>query len=126
MSFKFYNPNPCHRNTNDCTVRGISLLTGKSWHDTYLGIVMVGYELCGMPETNFVWMEYLKRNGFKRYIIEDTCPYCYRVKDFCIDHPNGKYLLATGNHVVAVYDGDYYDIWDSGNEVPVFYFRKEI
>ena len=29
-----------------------------------------------------------------------------------------------GGHVVAVEDGNYYDIWDSGDEVPTYYWMK--
>ena len=54
-----------------------------------------------------------------------TIPYCYTVKDFCKDHPQGVFVLGTGTHAVAVIDGDYYDAWDSGNKVPLFYWRKE-
>jgi len=35
-------------------------------------------------------------------------------------------ILATGTHVIAVGDGNYYDTWDSGQEVPIYYWRKEI
>ena len=58
-------------------------------------------------------------------IIPNTCPDCYTIADFCNDHPYGTYILATGTHVVAVIDGDYYDTWDSGNEIPIFYWQKE-
>jgi hypothetical protein len=33
--------------------------------------------------------------------------------------------VGTGTHVVAVIDGDYYDAWDSGNEVIDRYFTRE-
>lgn len=36
----------------------------------------------------------------------------------------GRYLLALDQHVVAVVDGDYYDTWDSGNEIPIYYWMK--
>lgn len=78
-----------------------------------------------MPSSNRVWERYLFDNGFKRTLLPDTCPDCYTVKEFCRDHREGKFLLAIGNHVVAVEDGDYYDTWDSGNEVPIYYWRKE-
>lgn len=79
-----------------------------------------------MPSSNAVWGEYLKRNGFTRHIIPDTCPSCYTVGAFCEDHPYGAYMLATGTHVVAVIDGNYIDTWDSGNEIPIYYWKKEI
>jgi hypothetical protein len=34
-------------------------------------------------------------------------------------------MLATGTHVVAVIDGNYYDTWDSGDEVPIALWKKE-
>ena len=68
---------------------------------------------------------YLKRIGYIRKIIPNTCPDCYSVRDFCKEYPKGKYLLAMGNHTVTVIDGDYYDTWDSGNEVPIYYWTKD-
>ena len=41
------------------------------------------------------------------------------------DHPQGLYVLATGTHVITVIDGDYYDSWDSGDKIPLYYFKKE-
>ena len=78
-----------------------------------------------MPSTNGVWGEYLRGIGFKREAIPNTCPSCYTIRQFCEDHPEGRYAVATGSHVVAVIDGDYYDAWDSGHETAVYFFRKE-
>lgn len=78
-----------------------------------------------MPSSNAVWGAYLIDLGYKRYVIPNVCPACFTIRQFCELHPKGKYLLATGTHVVTVIDGDYYDTWDSGDEVPVYYFTKE-
>ena len=118
------NFNPCKKSTGDCVVRAIAKILGITWRDTYIKLTAQGLEDCDIISSNEVWGNFLKNNGFKRYIIPDTCPRCYTVKDFCEDHPHGKYILATGNHVVAVIDGDYYDAWDSGNEIPIFYFQR--
>lgn len=119
-----FNPNPFELNTGDCTVRALSKVLNQSWDDTYWGICIVGFELGTMPSNNHIWGEYLMRNGFKRFSLPNTCPMCYTVRQFCEDHPYGIYVLATGSHVVAVVDGDYYDNWDSGMEIPVYAFRK--
>lgn len=81
--------------------------------------------MADMPSSNHVWGTYLVGEGFSRRVIPDTCPDCYTVKDFANDHRWGVYVLATGDHVVAVEDGDYYDAWDSGDEIPTYYFQKK-
>lgn len=88
-------------------------------------IVIQGYNMYDMPSSNEVWGAYLKSLGFSKRIISNSCPDCYSVREFCNDHPVGRYLLATGSHVIAVIDGNYFDTWDSGDEVPTYYFTKE-
>ena len=78
-----------------------------------------------MPSSNEVWGAYLLEIGFIRNIIPNTCPDCYTVEDFCYEHPRGKYILATGSHVIAVENGNYFDTWNSGQEVPIYYFIKK-
>ena len=126
MSFVYYNANPVNKRTSDCTVRAISKAMNQTWEDTYADLCIVSYYLHEMPSTNNSWDEYLQMNGFKKQYIPNTCPHCYTISDFCREHPYGTYILATGSHVVAVVNGNYYDTWDCGDEVPVFYWRKEI
>ena len=125
MPYVYYNPNPAGQRVGDCVIRAISKLTGQDWKSTYIGVAVQGYTSYDMPSSNAVWAEYLRRRGFRRYVIPDTCPDCYTAKDFCIDNPQGAFLLATGSHVVTVIDGDYYDAWDSGAEVPIYFWTKE-
>jgi hypothetical protein len=106
-------------------VRAISKAIGKPWDDTYICLAVQGFKMKDMPSSNRVWGEFLYANGCRRFIIPDSCPNCYTIKDFCEDHKDGKYILATGTHVVCVADGNYYDSWDSGDEVPIYYWRKE-
>lgn len=125
MYWQRYNPNPDGRLVGDCTVRAIGKMLDLSWEDAYLKLCMCGFEMRDMPSSNAVWGELLRQHGYFRSTIPNTCPRCYTIADFCQEHRLGKYLLATGTHVVAVEDGYYYDAWDSGNEIPVYYWSKE-
>jgi len=125
MAWKFFNPNPCNLLVGDCTVRAIALATIQDWHTVHRGLSLLSDEMCDMSSSNRVWGEYLYIRGFRRHIIPDTCPPCYTIRQFCNDHPYGIYILATGTHVVACKDGDYFDTWDSGQEVPIYYWKKE-
>jgi len=120
-----YNPNPAGKFVGDCVIRALAKALHKDWEYIYMEVVAQGYNDYDMPSSNTVWGNVLKNNGFHRHIIPDTCPNCYTIKDFCIEHPFGEYVLATGTHVVAVENGNYYDAWDSGSEVPIYYWHKE-
>ena len=123
--FNYLNMNPLGLNTNDCVIRGISLLMDQSWEWTYFMICLQGFLMYQMPSTNDVWSLYLYNNGYRRRAVRNTCPDCYTVKDFCLDHPRGKFLLALNGHVVACINGTYFDTWDSGGETVLYYWRKE-
>lgn len=125
MSYVQYNPNPVRKLVGDCVIRAISKTMNKDWEDTYLDIVLQGFLMHDMPSSNDVWGTYLSNNGFRRYVIPDSCPDCYTVSEFVQDNPELTGILATGTHVIAVGDGNYYDTWDSGNEIPIYYWRKE-
>lgn len=123
--YVFYNPNPRGIKVGDCVIRGLTKLLGKTWDEVYTDVMVKGFEMKDMPSSNNVWGAYLRSKGFNRFAIPNTCPDCYTVRQFCADNDRGLFLLATGAHVVAVENGRYFDAWDSGDEVPIYYWRKE-
>lgn len=123
--YREYNPNPQGKRVGDCVVRALCKATGLCWNGVFAGLCLKAFELNDMPSANQVWGSYLRAQGFRRYIIPDTCPDCYTVEKFCADHPEGVYVLALSGHVVCVENGDWHDSWDSGNETPVYYWKKE-
>ena len=123
MAFLFFNPNPKNSRVGDCVIRALSIATDKDWDSIYAILALYGFMLCDMPSSNAVWGHYLKDLGYERSVINDTCPECYTVRDFCHDNPSGTYILGTGTHVVTEKDGNYCDTWDSGDEVPIYYWR---
>lgn len=122
--FIMHNANPVQNLVGDCVIRAISTVMDRSWEDIYVNLAIQGFMMYDMPSSNSVWGAFLKDNGFKRKVIPDTCPDCYTVKDFCEDNPNGEFILGTGTHAIAVKSGNYIDTWDSGNEIPIYYWQR--
>lgn len=117
-----YNANPDNSRVDDCVIRAISTATDKSWEETYIGVCLYGLMLHDMPSANHVWGDYLEANGFERSVIPNRK---YTVRDFAREHKQGTYILAISGHVVACVDGDYYDTWDSGDCIPVYFWRMK-
>ena len=123
MAFIEYNPNPDGKRVGDCVVRAVSKALDIPWEQAYTELAFQGYMMRDMPTSNHVWGAYLKSRGFRQEILPD-CPDCYTVAEFCEDHPDGVYVLATGSHAVAAVSGNYYDSWDSGREGLVYVWHK--
>lgn len=122
----YVNPNPRGALIGDCAVRAIAVALGITWDDSYRLLSDYGFMLKNLPNADSVWGAVLMDNGYSRKAIPDTCPACYTIRDFCHDHPQGTFVVGTGSHVVAVIDGNYYDSWDSGDEVPIMYWRENV
>lgn len=123
--FVYWNENPEGKNVEDCTVRAIATVTGKSWEEVYIGLCLYGFIEHDLPSANSVWGAYLRHNGYTRRHLPDTFPDCFTVRMYTESYPEGTYLLALPSHVVAVIDGQYYDTWDSGDKPVLYYWEKE-
>ena len=118
------NENPANARVGDCVVRAISTALNQDWVKTYAELCVQGLMFCDLPSSNAVWGSYLAHKGYKRFAIPNDCN-CYTVEDFCKDHPKGTYILGTGTHCICAKDGCFFDSWDSGQEIPIYYFTKE-
>jgi len=118
------NPFGIEGSEDDCVVRALSVLLDQSWEETYTNLCLTGIIMGKMPSNNAVHISYLKQHGYKLHAIPTNCPDCITVKEFSERFPNGKYFLATGDHVVALISGNYFDVFDSGNEIVAYYFSK--
>ena len=117
------NPNPLGKQTGDCVIRAIAIATDQSWRETYRDLCEEGERLGDLPNSNPVWGNYLRKRGAEQFLLPESCPACISVRAFCERYPKGVYVIGTGSHAVAVIDGDYYDSWDSGAEVPTYFWR---
>ena len=119
-----YNPNPAGRSVGDCAVRAISAALDVDWEKAYAMISRNGFLMADMPSSNSVWGAVLRQHGFTRHAIPNTCPECYTLEDFARDHPDGTYVVGTGNHVATIRNGRIMDSWDSSREIAQFYWMK--
>lgn len=117
------NPNPLGKQTSDCVVRAIAIATDASWRRVYRDLCDLGDVECEMPTTNVVWGIHLNELGGRQFLLPESCPQCITVRAFCERYPTGVYVIGTGSHAVCVIDGDYYDSWDSGSEVPSYFWK---
>lgn len=129
-----YNHNPAGLKVGDCVIRAIATALDLDWYLVHDELCELSSYMTDMPSSNRVWKRYLEEYGFYEQIIDTDCPNCLTVQDFCEMHPFGRYILSTceytmannivvtGTHVVAAIYGDYYDIWDSGADIPLSYF----
>lgn len=120
--WKPYNPNPHRKRNGDCTARAICKATGKTWDQVYVALCAYGFSEKDYPSANIIWGQYLYDLGFRQHLIERY--WAHTVEDFCRDNPTGTYILAIDGHVVCVEDGFYWDSWDSGQEIPIYYWTR--
>lgn len=123
--YKFYQPNPQEKRTDDCVIRALTKALDVDWETASIYAIIQQIRDADVYTKNYVWGNLLLRNGYTKHHLPDTCPDCYTIRDFADDHKQGTFIVGTGDHVVAVIDGDYYDTFDSGDAVPVVYYRKE-
>lgn len=122
--YRYYNPNPKGLHVGDCTVRAICAVTGLSWYEVHDLLCDLSRDMANMPSANAVWWELLWEFGFNQFQLIDQCPECYTVADFAYDHDKGIYVLGPLEHAVAVISGDWFDIFDSGQTIPKYYFKR--
>lgn len=124
MAFIYYNPNPSNQRVGDCTIRALSKALDKEWETVYVETACEGLKLYDMPSANHIWGAVLRQHGYEQRALPSKCPACTTVEEFAKEHPKGVYVLSCESHTVAVEDGDYYDTWDSGEEVVLYYWQK--
>ena len=124
IRFKYYQPNP-KGECGDCVVRAVSKAIREDWEDTYTILSLTGKSLYRMPNERDTYSVVLENYGFKYHGISNAKgsrrP---KVSDFARKH-KGIAVLRLANHLVAVEDGYYWDIWDCGRKSLYGYWDKD-
>ena len=100
-------------------MRAIAAALSLDWSKSYLLLCCYGLERGDLPSANDVWGALLQDRGLHREICDEVS-----VSQFCADHPKGTYVLAVSGHVVTAINGEYWDSWDSGDCIVLYYFKE--
>lgn len=120
-----FNPNPEGRRIDDCAIRALCVALGVGWPEASAMLSAKSLAMSTTQTDKATVHAVLRRHGFHRHALPDTCPDCYTAAMFCADHPEGLYVLGFDRHIAAVLDGRLFDSWDSTREIPIFYWTKE-
>ena len=123
--WEYYNPNPVRDGAIDCSTRALAKALDISWELAYVMKSVNGFLMGNEGLSDEVWGSVLREHGFHREVVPNTCPDCYTVEDFCIDHPRGIYVVKSENHVATVKDGVLYDSWPSLDKTVIYFWTKE-
>lgn len=107
--FKYYNANPRNRQVNDCTVRAISLATGRTWDQAYEELSKFAQAQAIMPDEIVYIDEYLSRRYNKICGCEGQS---ITVGEFVKRHPYGTFLITMAGHITCAINGIIYDTFD--------------
>ena len=108
--FLYYNANPLGNQVNDCTVRAISLATGRTWDNTYEELTTFAQAQGMMLDEVRYIDEYLDRKFEKVYGWNEVEK--ITVGDFMKQNPHGIYLITMAGHITCGMDGCIYDTFD--------------
>lgn len=121
-----WNPNPVGNRVEDCAQRAIAAALDVDWDTASDMIYDMAKAMGTTTHDDAAWGAVLRRAGFRRAVIPNTCPDCFTVGDFCRRYPRGVYILKTSGHVVCVIDGQAWDTWDSTGETAQYFWYKPI
>lgn len=104
--YRFYNANAKNNFINDCTIRAISVIEGKTWDETYKELSMLAMNQgLLLDDVDFIRplldKKYVRIKGPEKTIGE-----------FAENNPVGKYLITTKGHITCCINGVIIDTWD--------------
>lgn len=120
-----YQPNPIRSDgVGDCAIRAVAKAADLTWEQAYTELSTTGFLMGDVMNSDQVLAAVLRKHGFVRGSVPDTCPDCYTVEQFAQDYPDGTFVVKSDNHVATIIDGNLFDAWDSSRRVPLWYWKK--
>lgn len=109
--YRFYNANARGLFANDCTIRAISMATGKSWDEVYEHLSDIAqFEGTMMDDRNFI-NRYLSTKYEKVPYLSET------VGEVAEDYPDNILLITMNGHITCSKYGVIYDSFDPRDRI---------
>lgn len=122
-NFQYYQPND--HVCGDCGIRAVAKAIGCTWEDSLTTLYNTAIKMKEAPGSCDNITETLKPYGFKWVAIKPkTGEKRPTVSDFAKSHEKGVYICRVSGHVVCARNGNYFDIWDSGEKSLYGYWEK--
>ena len=109
--YKYYNNNPHNRHIDDCSIRALSLLTNRSWNETYEELSYLANQDSLMMDSVVFLEDYLD------YRYPRECHYSKTIGEFANEYPYGKYAVSTNGHLTAIVNGNIMDTFDPSDRI---------
>lgn len=87
MGYVFKNENPLKKMVDDCVIRALATVMGKSWDDVASELFIEQLNQKDLQNANSVWSVVLEKNGFVKKNLPCTYSSCYTVRQGVIDIP---------------------------------------
>ena len=122
----YYQPNPVRGDgVGDCAVRAVAKATDLTWEQAYTELSTTGFLMGDVMNSDQVVAAVLRKHGFVRGSVEESCPDCYSIADFARDNPDGTFVVKSYKHVTTIIDGNIFDAWDSSRRVPLWFWKRK-
>ena len=114
-TYQYTNPHPKKsKKMGDCTIRAISIATGKSWLEVYDELASIGRELLAPQNDMTVINYYMERIGTKIPVKVDGKR--LTAYDLCQLRGSKTYIIRTAGHLACVKNKKLRDTWDSSHK----------
>jgi len=129
MYFKYFQPNEKDEKGEygDCAIRAICKAENLSWQNAYELMYNLSKEIqCPMNiKPGFEYIVKYLGYSYGKFKKLKKGEHRKSVKEFAKTHQHGIYICNTACHYVTIYNGHYYDSWDSGDKYLYSYWYKE-
>ena len=109
-SYRYYNVNDHNNFIDDCFPRAYAMVMDITWKEAYKEICKNSMEQGYMMDTGIFVRKFLDKK-FRRIPYDEVY-----IGEFAENHPIGKYLITTNNHITACVNGYIIDTWNCTNE----------